>query len=78
VQITTPQGTQISQVDGGGGHVGFRSFDVHFGLGSYTGPVSVHIQWHDVDGGLHQQTLSMSAGVHTLMLTDAAQEVSSR
>lgn len=78
VQITTPQGTQISQLDGGGGHVGFRSFDVHFGLGSYTGPVSVHIQWRDVDGGLHQQTLSMAPGVHTLMLTGTAQEVSSR
>lgn len=75
VTITTPQGTQISQLDGGGGHVGFRSFDVHFGLGSYSGPVSAHIQWRDVHGGLHEQTLSLMPGVHTLMLTDTAQEV---
>lgn len=78
VQITTPQGSQISQVDGGGGHVGFRSFDVHFGIGSYSGPVSVRIQWRDVTGGLHQQTLSLQPGVHTLMLTSTAQEVPSR
>ncbi|MGI8665209.1 MAG: ASPIC/UnbV domain-containing protein [Jatrophihabitans sp.] len=78
VQITTPQGTQISQVDGGGGHVGFRSFDVHFGVGSYSGPVSVHVQWRDVNGGLHQQQLSLKPGIHTLMLTSTAQEVSSR
>jgi hypothetical protein len=78
VQITTPTGTQISQLDGGGGHVGFRSFDVHFGLGSYTGPVSAHIQWRDVNGGLHQQTLKLMPGTHTLMLTGTAQEVSSR
>lgn len=78
VRISTPQGSQISQVDGGGGHVGFRSFDVHFGIGSYTGPVSVQIQWHDVDGGLHQQTLSLEPGVHTLMLTSSAQEVAHR
>ncbi len=77
VQITTPQGAQISQLDGGGGHVGFRSFDVHFGIGSYTGPVTVHIQWRDVDGGLHQQTLKLMPGVHDLMLTSTAQEVSS-
>jgi hypothetical protein len=78
VEITTPQGNQISQLDGGGGHVGFRSFDVHFGLGSYAGPVSAHIQWRDVNGVLHQQKLSLMPGVHNLMLTGTAQEVSSR
>ncbi|HEX8082043.1 MAG TPA: CRTAC1 family protein [Jatrophihabitans sp.] len=78
VRITTPQGTQISQLDGGGGHVGFRSFDVHFGLGSYSGPVSVDIQWRDIEGGLQQQKLSLEPGVHTLMLTNDAQKVASR
>ena len=78
VKITTPHGAQISQLDGGGGHVGFRSFDVHFGIGSYDGPVSAHIQWRDADGGFHQQTLKLKPGVHTLMLTGTAQEVSSR
>ncbi len=78
VKITTPQGTQISQLDGGGGHVGFRSFDVHFGLGSYAGPVSVQIRWRDADGVLRQQALSLRPGIHNLMLTGTVKEVSGR
>lgn len=78
VEISTPEGTQVSQLDGGGGHVGFRSFDVHFGLGSYAGPVSAHIRWRDLSGSLHQQTLSLAPGVHNLMLTGTAQEVPNR
>ncbi|MEV4476633.1 ASPIC/UnbV domain-containing protein [Nonomuraea sp. NPDC049504] len=78
VKITTPQGTQISQLDGGGGHVGFRSFDVRFGLGSHTGPVSALVRWRDINGAMRQQTLWLTPGVHSLMLTDSAEEVSSR
>ncbi len=44
---------------------GYRSFEVHFGLGSYTGPVTVHLQWRDDHGGLHQQTLSSPPGPTT-------------
>ena len=75
--ITTPDGTQIGQLDGGGGHGGYRSFDVHFGLGSYSGPVTVHLQWRDVTGGLHTQTMQLMPGIHNLMLTSVAKEVSS-
>ena len=78
VQVTTPHGTQISELDGGSGHGGFRSFDVHFGLGSYTGSATVRIQWRDVNGNPHQQTQQLLPGVHTLMLTNIATEVSSR
>lgn len=78
VRITTPQGAQVSRLDGGGGHVGFRSFDVHFGVGSYNGPVNARVQWRDIHGSPHQQTLSLVPGVHTLMLANTAQEVSSR
>lgn len=78
VTIKTPNGTQVSQLDGGGGHVGFRSFDVHFGIGSYSGPVSAHIEWRDANGSLHQQTLNLMPGIHTLMLTGTAQEVPNR
>jgi hypothetical protein len=75
--ITTPDGTQIGQLDGGGGHGGYRSFDVHFGLGSYDGPVTVHLQWRDASGGLHTQTMKLNPGIHNLMLTNVAKEVSS-
>jgi hypothetical protein len=77
-QIVTPNSSQISQLDGGGGHGGFRSFDVHFGIGSYKGPVTVHLQWRDANGGLHRQTLTLAPGTHTLMLTSTAQEVPNR
>jgi enediyne biosynthesis protein E4 len=76
VTVTTPSGTQISQLDGGGGHGGYRSFDVHFGLGSYTGPVKAHIQWQDDQGAVHDETLSLTPGVHDLMLTNVAKEIS--
>ncbi|MCD9899484.1 ASPIC/UnbV domain-containing protein [Streptomyces sp. MT29] len=78
VSITTPQGKQIAQLDGGGGHGGFRSFDVRFGLDTYTGPVKAHFTWRDSGGGLHTKTQQLSAGSHTLMLTDDIQEVTSR
>jgi enediyne biosynthesis protein E4 len=78
VTVTTPKGTQISQLDGGSGHGGFRSFDVHFGLGSYMGPATVDIQWRDINGQLHQQKQQLTPGVHSLVLTDTVQEVSSR
>ncbi|WP_443071054.1 CRTAC1 family protein [Streptomyces sp. NBC_01476] len=77
VSITTPEGKQIAQLDGGGGHGGFRSFDVRFGLGSYSGPVTAHFTWRDSQGGLHTTTQQLTAGSHTLMLTDDIQEVTS-
>lgn len=78
VQISFPGHTQISQLDGGGGTTGRRSFEVSFGLGGYRGPVSARIQWRDTSGGLHQQTLTLMPGTHNLLLTSTAQEVQSR
>ncbi|MBV9445834.1 MAG: CRTAC1 family protein [Streptosporangiaceae bacterium] len=78
-RIVLPGGhTQIVQLDGGGGHSGKRSFEVYFGLGSYRGPVPVQLQWRDMRGHLHRQTLSLTPGTHDLVLTSTAQEVSSR
>ncbi|HEY0168867.1 MAG TPA: CRTAC1 family protein [Jatrophihabitans sp.] len=78
VTVTTPDGKRISQLDGGGGHGGFRSFEVHFGLGDFSAEADVELQWRDVDGRLHKQQLKMTPGVHSLVLTDTVQEVSSR
>ncbi|MET9413624.1 VCBS repeat-containing protein [Streptomyces klenkii] len=78
LRATTADGTQIAQLDGGGGHGGFRSFDVRAGLGDHDGPVTVHLEWRDADGGFHKQTRRLDPGTHTLMLTDDAQEVRSR
>ncbi|ARP73907.1 CRTAC1 family protein [Streptomyces pluripotens] len=78
VKVTTSAGTQVSQLDGGGGHSGFRSFDVHFGLGSDHGPATVELSWRDADGGRHRTTQKLTPGTHTFMLTDTAQEVANR
>ncbi|HEV2377058.1 MAG TPA: CRTAC1 family protein [Streptosporangiaceae bacterium] len=78
VQVSTPGHAQISQLDGGSGSAGKRSFEVYFGLGSYHGPVTVLLHWRDSDGQFHQQVLRLAPGTHTLMLTSTAKEVPSR
>jgi enediyne biosynthesis protein E4 len=77
VQIYTPGHTQLSQLDGGSGSAGKRSFEVSFGLGSYNGPVKVHLQWVDNSGLQHQETIALTPGTHNLMLTSTATEVAS-
>jgi hypothetical protein len=69
--------TQISQLDGGSGSAGKRSFEVSFGLGSYAGPVTVHLSWVDNGGQQQHETLSLTPGTHNLMLTSTATEVAS-
>jgi hypothetical protein len=79
VTVTLPDGSkQISQLDGGGGHSGFRSFEVHFGLGSVTSPVPVALHWRDANGNEHNETERLSPGTHSLVLTSTAQEVTTR
>lgn len=76
VRITTAAGdTQLSRVDGGSGHSGKRSFNVFFGLGDATGPVTAEIRWRDTDGRVHQETLQLAPGRHTISLADSAREV---
>jgi hypothetical protein len=78
VQINIPGHTQIAQLDGGSGHGGKDSLEVYFGLGSYSGMVTVAIHWRDTSGVLHQQTLLLNPGNHDLYLTTTAQEVQTR
>lgn len=75
VTVTAGGKTQVSQLDGGSGHTGKRSFDVHFGFGDYMGPVQVHLQWRDTQGRLQAQDMQLPEGSHTLMLSGNAQEV---
>lgn len=69
--------TQISQLDGGSGSAGKRSFEVPFGLGSYHGPVDVHLSWVDASGTQHRQRITLNPGTHTLLLTNTATEIAS-
>ncbi|MBM7774521.1 hypothetical protein JOD54_004725 [Actinokineospora baliensis] len=76
VTVTTPDGrTLLGRVDGGGGHSGKRSQDVHIGLGKgVTGPLQVHLQWRDRSGELREQNLRMEPGKHELRLGTQAKE----
>jgi enediyne biosynthesis protein E4 len=76
VQVSYAGHTQISQLDGGSGSGGKRSFEVSFGLGSYNGPVTVQLHWREATGQLIHQKLTLSPGTHNLLLTSSAvQEV---
>jgi hypothetical protein len=77
--VTTADGRQqIAQLDGGSGHGGYRSFDVHFGLGNQTGVAAVTLRWRDASGVRHQQLLHLQPGVHNFVLGNTAQEATSR
>lgn len=61
---------QTAQVDGGNGHSGRRSPEIHFGLGRT--PVDalqkVLIEWRGFDGSPRSATIDLPPGWHTLVL----------
>jgi enediyne biosynthesis protein E4 len=61
----------ISQVDGGSGHSGKRSFEIHFGLGSVDKqqPLKVDVRWRDRDG-IHLLSQTMKPGWHKIILEE--------
>ena len=66
--------TLVAQVDGGNGHSGHRSPDLHFGLGAQEAsrPVPVEIRWRGVDGAPHRGRLELVPGWQTVELTQEA------
>jgi len=72
--LKLPEGRRlVAQVDGGTGHSGRRSPDLHFGLGSIekSNPVPVEIKWRDTAGKVREKTLTLLPGWHTVQLDDA-------
>jgi hypothetical protein len=68
VEVTTQSGKHlIAQVDGGNGHSGKRSPDLHFGLGTETGSVKVEVKWR-ADGQPRHETFQLDPGWHTVIL----------
>jgi hypothetical protein len=63
----------VSQVDGGSGHSGRRSPDIHFGLGAAekSKPVQVEIKWRNTGGKVQQRILQLVPGWHTIELRSA-------
>jgi hypothetical protein len=71
--VFLPDGRRTTaQVDGGNGHSGKRSQDIHFGLGSVPAqsPLRVAIRWRDA-AGIHERSERLLPGWHTVRLTEA-------
>jgi hypothetical protein len=68
--VHLPDGRRlVAQVDGGNGHSGKRSPDLHFGLGhAGAGPFRVELRWRDPSGNVQEHTLSVPPGWHTVLL----------
>jgi len=70
VSVTLRSGRVLTrQVDGGNGHSGKRSPDLHFGLGEVSGrPVQVKIDWRDRFGRVQHKVVRVNAGWYTVLL----------
>lgn len=76
--IDLPDGRRlVAQVDGGNGHSGARSPELHFGLGDIdpNSSLLVTLQWRDTTGSPHKETVELSAGWHTVILGSTDQVV---
>ena len=73
-RVTLANGRKlVSQVDGGNGHSGRRSPDIHFGLGAVekSKPVDVELRWRGTDREVQQKTMRLTPGWHTVELRGA-------
>lgn len=64
-------GSQLwSYVDGGNGHSGKSSPELHFGLGSTAPnkPLRVEVRWRDPGGEVNHEFLALTPGWHTVVL----------
>ena len=63
----------IAEVDGGNGHSGRRSHDLHFGLDDLLKDqaVKVEVHWRDGFGKVHEQNIKLKQGWHTVLLADS-------
>jgi hypothetical protein len=74
-KVTLPDGRKlVAQVDGGSGHSGRRSPDVHLGLGKLdsSAPLNVDLKWRDPAGKVQETTLKLAPGWHTVVLGKTA------
>lgn len=63
----------VAEVDGGNGHSGRRSQDLHFGLGNLAKnqKIKVDIRWRDGSGNIHDQKIKLKPGWHTVLLANS-------
>jgi hypothetical protein len=60
----------VAQIDGGTGHSGRRSPEIHFGLGKWEHSklVPVEIKWRNTEGKVQQSAVQLAPGWHTVRL----------
>jgi hypothetical protein len=71
VTVELPGGRKLSgQVDGGSGHSGKRSADLHFGLGQLSAdtPLKVDLAWRSGSGKIERKTIWLKQGWNTIEL----------
>jgi len=69
--VELPSGKKFTaQVDGGSGHSGKRSPELHFGLGAIDAstPLLVHLAWRDSSGKVQRKTITLKPGWHSVEL----------
>jgi hypothetical protein len=72
VTVFLPDGRKlVQQVDGGNGHSGKNSADLHFGLGNIDPQaLPVAFDWRDRRGAVHHWMTTLAPGWHTVLLGD--------
>lgn len=76
-RVELPDGRrQVRFVDGGNGHSGKRSFDLHFGLGDLSAGarIRVALAWRDAAGVRHDRSFEVTAGRWALQLGDPGRD----
>ena len=70
VPLTASEVPKAREVDGGNGHSGKRSTELHFGLGAHSPdiPLDVELFWRDGQGRVERRSLSVTPGWHTVSL----------
>lgn len=75
ITVYLPDGRKlVKEVDGGNGHSGKSSPDVHFGLGNADRPLHVAFDWRDRQGRVRHQDASLMPGWHTVLLESLEHE----
>jgi hypothetical protein len=75
--VHLPDGTVlVGHVDGGSGHTGSRSPDIHLGLGELPADseVTVELIWADGAGGMASKEMTLKPGWHTVSLASETEQ----
>jgi hypothetical protein len=72
--------TMIDQVDGGSGHAGRSSPQIHFGLGSLPPDQQVDVQfsWRDAQGRIQTNAIRVAPGWYTVVLGSPSMHLSQK